>query len=112
MLHRFSAQTHLVVDAFDFQDPLTRVNTPLASLPRAAGVPALPLEAIGVADNPLTPADETVPADIQAFEQVVFARDGQFYIGTQTKSFAWSTCSTARVPSVPLWTSWTTAQAP
>jgi hypothetical protein len=88
VLHRFSAQTHLVVDAFDFQDPLTLVNTPLANLPRAAGVPALPLEAIGVADNPLTPADETVSADIQAFEQVVFARDGQFYIGTQTPMYS------------------------
>jgi putative Ig domain-containing protein len=88
VLHRFSAQTHLVVNALPLQDPATFVNTPLARLPRAAGVPPLPLEAIGVADDPLTAADESRPPDIQAFEQVVFARDRQFYVGTQTPMYS------------------------
>ena len=83
VLQRFSAQTHLMVSALHLQDPVTRVNTPLANLPRATGVPPLPIAAIGVADNPYTPADETRTPEIQAFEQMAFARDGQFYLGTQ-----------------------------
>ena len=88
VLHRFSAQTHLVVNALHLQDAATSVNTPLANLPRATGVPPLPLEAIGVADNPLTVVDETRAPEIQAFERIVFARDRQFYVGTQTPVYS------------------------
>ena len=88
VVQRFSAQTHLVVNALNFQDPQTRINTPLASLPRAVGIAPLPLEAIGVADNPFTPADEARAPEIQAFEQIAFARDGQFYVGTQAQTYS------------------------
>ena len=91
----FDGVTHQLRDVFRFVDPNTihpyddlheaevGVNTLLSAMPRAAGVAALPLAAIGVADDPSTPADEFVTPEIQAFEQVVFAADGQFYIGTQ-----------------------------
>ena len=90
----FDAVTHQLRDVFPFSDPATihpawgvGVNTPLAALPRTTAQP-LPLAAIGVADDPSTAADEFVPPDIQAFEQVVFADNGDFYVGTQTPPLA------------------------
>lgn len=95
----FDGVTQQLRDVFSFTDPSTihpyddlhqdevGVNTPLAALPRAAGVAPLPLAAIGVADNRTTPEDEFVTPEIQGFEQVVFANDGQFYVGTQKPPF-------------------------
>ena len=92
----FDGVTHQLRDVIRFVDPNTihpydalheaevGVNTLLAAMPRAAGVAPLPVAAIGVADDPATPADEYVTPEIQAFEQVVFAADGQLYIGTQS----------------------------
>ena len=92
----FDGVTHQLRDVIRFVDPNTihpydelheaevGVNTLLAAMPRAPGVAPLPLAAIGVADDPATPEDEFVTPEIQAFEQVVFAADGQFYVGTQT----------------------------
>jgi hypothetical protein len=91
----FDGVTQQLRDVFAFTDPGTihpyddlhqdevGVNTPLAALPRATGVAPLPLAAIGVADDLSTSEDEFVTPEIQGFEQVVFASDGQFYVGTQ-----------------------------
>jgi hypothetical protein len=80
-LAHFSADTHQPIDLFPFADPDTGLDTPLAAIARAAGVPALPQDVIGAAvDDPLTPIDETIPA-IVSTEQIVFATDGQFFVG-------------------------------
>lgn len=90
----FDGVTHQLRDVFPFTDPSTihpilgvGLNTPLAALPFTTAQP-LPPAAIGIPDNPSTPEDEFVAPDIQAFEQVVFADNGEFYVGTQTPPFS------------------------
>lgn len=88
----FDSGTHQLRDVFRFSDPSALhpnwgvpFNTPLADFPRAAGVAQLPSVAIfGRPDDPSTPEDDSAPPEIQGFEQVVFARNGEFYVGTQT----------------------------
>ena len=86
----FDGETHQLRDVFRFTDPSTihpdwgvGLNTPLAAIPYTTAAP-LPTEAIGTPDDPSTPEDDFIPPDIQGFEQVVFARNGEFYVGTQT----------------------------
>jgi hypothetical protein len=90
----FDGVTHQLRDVFPFTDPGTihpewgvGVNTPLAAIPHTTLHP-LPAQAIGTPDDPSTPGDDFIPPDIQGFEQVVFADNGEFYVGTQTPIFS------------------------